>query len=201
RGVDQRGRAVLLEDRVFERDHAALGVLLLLLYNFARDVDRVADEDRRDEAQFVDSIKRDDRFLIRRHLDYHSGRNAKDQRSMRNAAPEGTALGVLLTHVELDEISGESGEVHDVGFGDRPASRCGRFTDRVVFEIHEGYDNAPGEWSSRRGAKTRRAAEASCYNRKFMRKKVTVVGGGNVGASCALSLAFKELADVVLVDV
>ena len=34
-----------------------------------------------------------------------------------------------------------------------------------------------------------------------MRKKVTVVGGGNVGASCALNLAFKELADVVLVDV
>src|SRR5437660_9316637 len=34
-----------------------------------------------------------------------------------------------------------------------------------------------------------------------MRKKVTVVGGGNVGASCALNLAFKELADIVLVDV
>ncbi len=34
-----------------------------------------------------------------------------------------------------------------------------------------------------------------------MRKKVTVVGGGNVGASCAITLAFKELADVVLVDV
>ncbi len=34
-----------------------------------------------------------------------------------------------------------------------------------------------------------------------MRKKVTVVGGGNVGASCAMNLAFKELADVVLVDV
>lgn len=34
-----------------------------------------------------------------------------------------------------------------------------------------------------------------------MRKKVTVVGGGNVGASCALNIAFKELADVVLVDV
>src|SRR5271155_405125 len=33
-----------------------------------------------------------------------------------------------------------------------------------------------------------------------MRKKVTVVGGGNVGASCAVNLAFKELADVVLVD-
>ena len=34
-----------------------------------------------------------------------------------------------------------------------------------------------------------------------MRYKVTVVGGGNVGASCAMNLAFKELCDVVLVDV
>ncbi|MBX9600497.1 MAG: malate dehydrogenase [Bryobacteraceae bacterium] len=34
-----------------------------------------------------------------------------------------------------------------------------------------------------------------------MRKKVTVVGGGNVGASCALNIAMKELADVVLVDI
>ena len=34
-----------------------------------------------------------------------------------------------------------------------------------------------------------------------MRKKVTVVGAGNVGANCALRLADKELADVVLVDV
>jgi malate dehydrogenase len=34
-----------------------------------------------------------------------------------------------------------------------------------------------------------------------MRKKVTVVGGGNVGANCALRIAEKELADVVLVDI
>ena len=34
-----------------------------------------------------------------------------------------------------------------------------------------------------------------------MRKKVTVVGAGNVGANCALRIADKELADVVLVDV
>jgi malate dehydrogenase len=34
-----------------------------------------------------------------------------------------------------------------------------------------------------------------------MRNKVTVVGAGNVGASCALRLADKELADIVLVDV
>jgi malate dehydrogenase len=34
-----------------------------------------------------------------------------------------------------------------------------------------------------------------------MRKKITVVGAGNVGANCALRIAEKELADVVLVDV
>jgi len=34
-----------------------------------------------------------------------------------------------------------------------------------------------------------------------LRKKVTVVGAGNVGANCALRLVEKELADVVLVDV
>ena len=34
-----------------------------------------------------------------------------------------------------------------------------------------------------------------------MRKKITVVGAGNVGANCALRLAEKELGDVVLVDV
>jgi malate dehydrogenase len=34
-----------------------------------------------------------------------------------------------------------------------------------------------------------------------MHKKITVVGGGNVGASCAVNLALKELGDVVLVDV
>jgi len=34
-----------------------------------------------------------------------------------------------------------------------------------------------------------------------VRKKVTVVGAGNVGANCALRIADKELADVVLVDV
>src|SRR5260370_20314166 len=34
-----------------------------------------------------------------------------------------------------------------------------------------------------------------------MRKKVTVVGGGNGGANCGLRMGGKELADVVLVDV
>jgi len=34
-----------------------------------------------------------------------------------------------------------------------------------------------------------------------LRKQITVVGAGNVGANCALRIADKELADVVLVDV
>jgi malate dehydrogenase len=33
------------------------------------------------------------------------------------------------------------------------------------------------------------------------RRKVTVVGGGNVGATCALELARADYADVVLVDI
>src|SRR5215471_4212247 len=51
--------------------------------------------------------------------------------------------------------------------------------------------------------------KARCYNlpsipttkELVLRKKVTVVGAGNVGANCALRVAEKELADVVLVDV
>src|SRR5579871_1673700 len=42
---------------------------------------------------------------------------------------------------------------------------------------------------------------ALSYLENSMRKKVTVVGGGNVGANCALRIAGKELADVVLVDI
>jgi malate dehydrogenase len=34
-----------------------------------------------------------------------------------------------------------------------------------------------------------------------LRKKVTIVGAGSIGANCALLIAYRELADVVLVDV
>ena len=34
-----------------------------------------------------------------------------------------------------------------------------------------------------------------------MRRKVTVVGAGNVGATAAMRIAERELADVVLIDV
>src|SRR5438477_8290408 len=42
---------------------------------------------------------------------------------------------------------------------------------------------------------------ALSYLENSVRKKVTVVGAGNVGANCALRIADKELADVVLIDV
>src|SRR3990172_12485695 len=35
----------------------------------------------------------------------------------------------------------------------------------------------------------------------LMRNKITVVGGGNVGAACAAWLAERELGDIVLVDI
>ena len=34
-----------------------------------------------------------------------------------------------------------------------------------------------------------------------MRSKITVIGAGNVGASCATRIADKELGDVVIVDI
>src|SRR6266550_9490519 len=37
--------------------------------------------------------------------------------------------------------------------------------------------------------------------RNFMRRKVTVVGSGNVGATAAHWISSKELADVVLIDI
>ena len=145
-------------------------------------MNRVADENRRDEAQFVDAVERDDGLMVRGHLHHQSGGDAEDQGAVGDAAAEGAAFGVLLIHVQLNEIAGEPGEVHDVAFGDGAAARGRDAIDHVVFKVH-------GE-SPQVG-----------YNRISMRNKVTVVGGGNVGASCALNIAFKELADVVLVDV
>src|ERR1700704_2418924 len=41
----------------------------------------------------------------------------------------------------------------------------------------------------------------SSTNEEIMRKKVTIVGSGNVGATAAHWIASKELADVVLIDI
>jgi malate dehydrogenase len=45
------------------------------------------------------------------------------------------------------------------------------------------------------------SAEFNHLKESVLRKKITVVGAGNVGANCAVRIADKELADVVLVDV
>src|SRR5262250_1974079 len=46
-----------------------------------------------------------------------------------------------------------------------------------------------------------RTANCELSRRDFMRKKVSIVGAGNVGATAAHWIAAKELADVVLIDV
>src|SRR4051794_33479928 len=43
--------------------------------------------------------------------------------------------------------------------------------------------------------------QISHLKRDSMKTKVTVVGGGNVGATVAQGIALKELADVVVVDI
>src|SRR5476649_2151309 len=55
--------------------------------------------------------------------------------------------------------------------------------------------------SSRTGLRVRGRRVTSTFIRSDMRKKVTIVGAGNVGATTAHWIAAKELADVVLVDV
>jgi malate dehydrogenase len=52
-----------------------------------------------------------------------------------------------------------------------------------------------------RGESRPPTASPRSYMLYTMRNKVTVVGAGNVGANCALRIADKELADVVLVDI
>src|SRR5262245_64595201 len=61
--------------------------------------------------------------------------------------------------------------------------------------LHPRVPTTSTEWEALTGR-----GGATCYN-PVVRKKVTVVGAGNVGANCALRIADKELADVVLVDV
>jgi len=52
------------------------------------------------------------------------------------------------------------------------------------------------------GGYNARSSDYSVHDKGIlMRKKVTVVGAGNVGANVALRIADKELADVVLVDI
>src|SRR5438552_7425617 len=52
-----------------------------------------------------------------------------------------------------------------------------------------------------RGTVPERSSDGACVQSCAVRKKVTVVGAGNVGATCAQEIARRDYADVVLVDI
>jgi|GEM_PF-18929 malate dehydrogenase len=77
------------------------------------------------------------------------------------------------------------------------SSNHSRMVGRSIFDMFPAYEHV--RHMSMPGV----IIEAQSRGKKELdlRKKVTVVGAGNVGANCALRIADKELADVVLVDV
>ncbi len=61
-------------------------------------------------------------------------------------------------------------------------------------------------WAEQRDLRTAEAHMMVCSRygsgeKRIMRKKVSIIGAGNVGATAAHWIAAKELADVVLLDV
>jgi malate dehydrogenase len=110
------------------------------------------------------------------------------------------ALGVAYPYTSFDEVDNARGDsggpslyggevigVHDLGmcFGNRQCNTLFPFTQAQPVGLYCAVER-----------REIRSPEESA-----LRKKVTVVGAGNVGANCAVWIANKELADVVLVDV
>src|SRR5262245_12010704 len=93
-----------------------------------------------------------------------------------------------------------------------PARSSARWRSMLSILSEHGFGAGTLPDPDSRGACTASVIVRKCrprYNRDSipqkeghtLRKKVTVVGAGNVGANCALRIADKELANVVLVDV
>ncbi len=64
-----------------------------------------------------------------------AGGNTKYQNAVSNALPEGTFGGVGLAHVQLHEVSGEAGEVHDISLGDGSSARGADAIESEIFEV------------------------------------------------------------------
>ena len=190
--IDQYRLAVLVEHRSLERHYAAFGFFFLGDY-FLGDVNRVADEHRPGEAQLVDTIECDYSVGNLAELYAQAGGDAENQRTMGDALAERPSGRIRLAHVQLDEIARKPGEIHDIGFSHGSRPRGADAVDGKILEVETQNQAFPCSCLDRR-------ARVS-YLENSMRKKVTVVGAGNVGANCALRIAGKELADVVLVDI
>ena len=84
--------------------------------------------------------------------------------------------------------------------GGRPArgrDRRGHPRGRQGHLRHEAFARRPDRCRHERG----RGRDHRCDGGASMRRKVTVVGAGNVGATCAQVLATRDYAEVVLVDI
>ena len=92
-----------------------------------------------DEGLLLYTSEGDDRFMVSRHLHHQAGGDGKDQRAMSDAFAERAAFGVILIHVQFDEIARETREIDDIGFGDGAAARGADLIDRIVFEVHTQY--------------------------------------------------------------
>ena len=156
-------------------------------------MNRVADEDWLGESQLVHPVKGNHGVGDLIHLDRQTGGNREYQRAMSYALSEWTLGRETLAHVQLDEIAREPGEIHNVSFGYSPAARLADVIHHEVFEVLAQIVSFLFPVLTRRLRLS--------YLGDSMRKKFSVVGAGYVGANCALRIAGKELADVVLVDV
>jgi malate dehydrogenase len=82
-------------------------------------------------------------------------------------------------------------------FRDFEIHACGNKTNHDPEAVVNGrLESMPAERLTINGQRTTNRSEVD-----QMKTKVTVVGGGNVGATVAQGIALKELADVVLVDI
>ena len=66
---------------------------------------------------------------------------------------------------------------------------------------HIRHEAAPRRSDRRRHERRRRRDHREARSARHMRRKVTVIGAGNVGATCAQEIARRDYADVVLVDI
>ena len=85
--------------------------------------------------------------------------------------------------------------------GGRPAGDGDRRGDPRGQERHVRHEADPRRPDRRRDERGRRRDHRQAGSSRRVRRKVTVVGAGNVGATCAQELARRDYADVVLVDI
>ena len=109
---------VLVEDFHLEVDQAAaetghgLGV-----FDGDANANGVADEDRALHLP-VEAAKGEDRLLHKAHADGETAGDAEDEQPVSDALAEGVLSTVFSVGVYLVPITGECGEVDDIGFGD-----------------------------------------------------------------------------------